>query len=138
MAFDDLTVECGYRFELDSAFAEIARVLRPGGTFAAWCYGLPEVGDNSTATDLIHHLRFGHDALGPYWSERNKLVDEEYASIVPDPTLYRSVTRRRLYGHQQTTLDNLVGLLLQNPLRQEYRGGSWRDNASPPCPTNML
>jgi SAM-dependent methyltransferase len=64
-------------FRQDQFFAEVDRVLRPGGLLAVWCYGFARI---TPAVDaLVHHL-YG-DILGPYWEPERRLVEEGYASV---------------------------------------------------------
>jgi SAM-dependent methyltransferase len=58
--------------------AEAARVLRPGGVLAYWCYG------NCRVTPEIDHLiaDFSRDIVGPYWPRERRHVDEGYRDLV--------------------------------------------------------
>lgn len=87
---------------------EIGRVLKPGGLFAAWCYGVPEVLGNPAASKLIWEFRFADDRLGPYWSQRNKLVDTQYKDIAPPADLFEEPRREKLLGQQKVTVGGLV------------------------------
>ena len=59
-------------------FAEVRRVVRPGGVFAAWTYGLPHVDSDAVEKTLCHFIE---DFLGPYWPPEIRLVLDGYASI---------------------------------------------------------
>jgi SAM-dependent methyltransferase len=59
-------------------YAEVRRVLRPGGVFAAWTYGLPHF-VSEHLEESVH--RFIEDRLGPYWLPEIRLVLDGYASI---------------------------------------------------------
>jgi SAM-dependent methyltransferase len=93
-------------FDLPRFFAQAARVLRPGGVLAAWCYGLVRV---SPAVDpLLERLYDG--TVGPYWPPERALVDEEYRSLaVPDG--FVRVEAPAFVMEQAWTLDDLLGYL---------------------------
>lgn len=63
--------------DLDRFFAEVRRIARPGGVFAAWSYSdltvAPEV-------DAVVN-RFYAETVGPYWLPERRLVDEGYAGV---------------------------------------------------------
>ncbi len=51
-------------FAKDEFYAEVRRVLRPGGVIAAWSYGARIEVDPKVDEAII---RFGAEVLGPYW-----------------------------------------------------------------------
>ncbi len=59
-------------------FAEVRRVLRPGGVFAAWSYGMPNV-DSDDVERVVYGFIDG--LLGPYWPPEIRMVLDGYASI---------------------------------------------------------
>lgn len=65
-------------FQLDTFFAECKRVLRPGGTLAAWTYGLIRL-ENKQAEDII--MDYHMNVMGPYWDAKRLLVDQRYIHI---------------------------------------------------------
>ena len=64
-------------FDFARFFAEVRRVLRPGGVFAAWSYGLMRI---DPAVDAVVHA-FEHGTVGPYWPPERRHVDAGYATI---------------------------------------------------------
>jgi SAM-dependent methyltransferase len=64
-------------FDFDRFYAEVRRVLAPGGGLAAWTYKLLSV---APAIDraLLH---FAHQVVGPYWPPERRYVDEEYRTL---------------------------------------------------------
>lgn len=64
-------------FDLPRFWPQVQRVLRPGGLFAAWTYGLCSV---SPAVDAVFH-RLYEDRLGPYWPPERRLVEAGYRDI---------------------------------------------------------
>lgn len=64
-------------FPLDAFYAEVRRVLRPGGLFAAWCYSLLRV---APAIDALLD-RFYRDTLGAWWPPERAHVDHGYRDL---------------------------------------------------------
>lgn len=64
-------------FQHDRFFAEVDRVLRPGGALAVWSYGVLAV--DPRVDPLLRQFYF--DELGPHWPVERALVDSGYAGI---------------------------------------------------------
>jgi SAM-dependent methyltransferase len=64
-------------FDLPRFFAEAARVLRPGGVLAAWCYGPFRVVEGAAARPVAEFAAEVH----PYWFPERALVDSGYRTI---------------------------------------------------------
>lgn len=64
-------------FDFERFFAEVRRVLAPGGAVAVWTYNLARVSPEVDAwTD-----RMAHGIVGPWWPPERKWVNEEYRTI---------------------------------------------------------
>lgn len=75
---DLITVAQALHWFDHSAFAkECARVARPGGLLAVWCY---ELAHCTPAVDAVVQKLYS-ELLGPYWEKERKLVEEGYRSI---------------------------------------------------------
>jgi SAM-dependent methyltransferase len=59
-------------------FAEVRRVVRPGGILAAWTYGMPQCVLDDVGR-VVHEFIDG--PLGPYWPPQVKMVLNSYTSI---------------------------------------------------------
>lgn len=85
-------------------FAEVRRVVRPGGVFAAWGYGFaritPEV--DAVTDDLAH------ERLGPYWEPERKLVDAGYRTL---SFPFRAIEAPAFEMRLDWTLPHLIGYL---------------------------
>ncbi len=64
-------------FDRPAFFAEVDRVLRPGGALAIWSYGLLAI---DPAVDAILDELY-RERLGRYWPSERVLVDSGYAGI---------------------------------------------------------
>jgi len=64
-------------FDLDAFFAELDRVLAPGGLFAAWCYNTVDV--NYRIDSVI--ARLTDEILDDDWDPRVRHIQNEYADI---------------------------------------------------------
>lgn len=84
--------------------------MKPGGTLAAWGYGLCLFKDNPTASELLLEFAYGDAMLGPYWSQRRRLIDEEYRSLEPDPTLFENISRPHVTSVTVSNVEHFVSL----------------------------
>lgn len=64
-------------FPIDRFFAEVRRVVAPGGALAVWCYMRPVL-DGELDSIL---LRYYSVTCKPYWAPDRTLVDEGYRNI---------------------------------------------------------
>ncbi len=58
-------------------YAEVRRVVVPGGVIAAWTYGACSAGDD--VEPLLREFETG--TLGPYWNAARRWVDDGYRTI---------------------------------------------------------
>jgi SAM-dependent methyltransferase len=65
-------------FDLPAFYAEAARVLRPGGVVAVWCYAILALPNEGLQRTLDH---FYSETVGPYWPAERRLVEEGYRSL---------------------------------------------------------
>lgn len=65
-------------FDFDRFYAEVRRVLKPGGVFAAWTYADCRTGD--AAIDAIKNILYV-DLTGPYWPPERALVESGYRTL---------------------------------------------------------
>ena len=85
-SFDLVTVaQALHWFQHERFYAEVRRVLRPGGVLAAWCYGKGAI-DHAPVDAVLQD--FYHNVVGPYWTPERKLVEAGYRSLpFPQPEL---------------------------------------------------
>jgi ubiquinone/menaquinone biosynthesis C-methylase UbiE len=58
-------------------FAEVRRILKPDGYFAAWCYNLLHV---HPRVDVLLY-RFYTEIVGPFWPPERKLLEDGFRTI---------------------------------------------------------
>ena len=93
--------------DVGAFFREAARVARPRGLVAVWCYGDVRV-DEPRADALVRHC--SEMVVGPYWPPERRLVHEGYRSIampfdeveVPDFAMTERWTLEQLLGYIRT------------------------------------
>lgn len=95
-------------FELDSFYAEVQRVLKPGGLLAVWTYGVfRNEGEHAAGVQQLLD-RFYYDTVGPCWPPERRHVENGYAELdfpfaeISPPPFELSV---------EWTLDDLSGYL---------------------------
>ena len=83
-------------------YAEVDRVLVPGGVFAVWCYGL--LGVTPAIDAAIAH--FYEDVVGPYWPPERREVETGYRNFeIP----IDEAPAPRFAIEAELTLSDLVG-----------------------------
>lgn len=64
-------------FDLEAFYREVARVIRPGGLLAVWCYGLHRV---NPEIDRVFD-RFYGETVGPWWPDERAEVETGYRRL---------------------------------------------------------
>lgn len=65
-------------FNLEEFYAEVRRVLHPGGVLAVWTYGVLQV-EGEAIDPLVQN--FYHNVVGPYWPPERAHVEDGYRSL---------------------------------------------------------
>jgi SAM-dependent methyltransferase len=90
-------------FDLDRFYAEVQRVLKPGGVIAVWAYGIIEV--EGEAVDRLAR-EFYADTVGPYWPPQRLLVEAGYRTV---PFPFAEAVPPAFRMETRWTLDQLLG-----------------------------
>ncbi len=93
-------------FDRPRFWAEVRRVLQPGGVIAVWTYVMVEI---APMIDKIVR-RFYHDVVGPYWPPERRITEERYQTIefpfaefaAPNFVIEQSVTLDEVAGYVRT------------------------------------
>lgn len=91
-------------FDFDRFYAEVRRVLKPGGAIVAWTYQLLR---SDSAVDALL-LDFYGRVLGPYWPPERKWVDAGYRGM---PFPFNRLEPPALEIRLQWTLPDLLAYL---------------------------
>jgi SAM-dependent methyltransferase len=91
-------------YDFDRFFAEVERVLAPGGAVAVWTYNLARV-DPAVDAQID---RLAHGIAAPYWPPERRWVDEEYRTI---PFPFDEVVIPPFFHEEQWDLGRLVSYL---------------------------
>lgn len=91
-------------FPFDSFYAEVHRVLKPGGALALWTYGLSSI---TPAIDAVVKKYYA-DIVGPYWPPERQLVDEAYRTL---PFPFEELAPPTFDMTLIWSLDDLLGFL---------------------------
>jgi len=100
-------------FELDAFYAEVRRVLTPGGVLAAWGYHQAEI---TPELDRVLE-RFYREVLGPYWSPQMQLLDDGYQTL---PFPFDELAAPQAVMEAEWTLADLLGFLESWSAVQKY------------------
>lgn len=109
---------------LDRFFAEVRRVVVPGGVLAVWCYTKPRIA--SDIDDVVNE--YYSQTCAAYWSPERALVDAGYATVdlpideVPPPSLAIEAP---------LTLEAFAGYLRTWSATRKLAAASGRDPVTP-------
>lgn len=102
---DLITVgQAAHWFDLEKFYAEVWRVMRPGGLLALIGYGLMQVDERTDR--IIRELYTG--VLGDFWDAERVLVDEAYASL---PFPFEPIPFPKMEMVYEWSRDHLTGFL---------------------------
>jgi SAM-dependent methyltransferase len=101
-------------FDLPRFYAEVRRVLTPGGVIAAWSYQLASV--DPRVDRVIRH--FHGDVVGAYWPPERALVERGYASL---SFPFEEISPPPFLMEETWDLAQLVGYLSTWSAAQRYR-----------------
>jgi SAM-dependent methyltransferase len=90
-------------FDLDRFYAEVRRVLKPDGVFAASAYNLLQI---EPAIDEVVN-RYYYEVVGPFWPPERKLV-EQFADL---PFPFHEIEPPSFQMIAKWNLDHLLGYL---------------------------
>ncbi len=110
-------------FDLDLFYAEVRRVLKPRGLFAAWTYGDCHV---DAAVDGVKD-RLYVDLTGPYWPPERAHIETGYRDL-PFPFIELAVPRFAM--RTQWTLEQFLAYLRSWSASQRYLKATGEDPVS--------
>jgi SAM-dependent methyltransferase len=111
-------------FDFERFYAEVRRVLVPGGLIAAWTYSFLSVTDQ-LGNDVDTAIRwFYHDIVGPYWPPERRWVDEQYRSI---PFPFDEVTAPEISFDVMWDLPAILGYMGSWSAVQQYTAATGQD-----------
>jgi SAM-dependent methyltransferase len=107
-------------FDLPRFYAEVRRILKPGGILAVWCYQLQTITPEIDA--MIHHLY--SDIVGSDWPPERRLVEEGYRTL---PFPFDEIAAPPFQMVHSWDLDHLLGYLGSWSSTQRYQKRTGED-----------
>ena len=108
-------------FNLDRFYAEVRRVLKPGGVLAVWSYGVLTVAEAAVNSQL---QRFYQETVGPYWPPERRHVENGYQSL---PFPFPELEPPTFAMEASWTLPELLGYCRSWSASERYHAECGRD-----------
>ncbi|CAG5124463.1 unnamed protein product [Candidula unifasciata] len=90
----------------DKFFADVSRILKPGGSLVVYGYGICELLPKEADGVFQHYYA---DVLGQYWAEGRQMVEEKYATVrLPFPGWIRDDS---LVIEKQCSVADFIGYM---------------------------
>jgi SAM-dependent methyltransferase len=106
---------------LSDFYAEVERVLAPGGVLAVWTYGINQV-DGEPADTIVS--AFYRDVVGPFWPAERQYVESGYRTLsFPFDELVPPAFAMRV----EWTMGELLGYIATWSATQRYREAMGHD-----------
>lgn len=113
--------QAAHWFDMKAFNEEAARILKPGGFIALWCYELMEI--DAEIDELVQHLY--SQVLGrDYWPPERQLVEEGYQSLLFP---FDEVSPPRFDMKLNWSFDHLIGYLGTWSAVQRYKDEKGED-----------
>jgi SAM-dependent methyltransferase len=101
--------------DLRAFYAEVERVLVPGGVLAVWSYGSQLLGDDTLDSILAH---FYNRVVGPYWPAERRHVEAGYSTL---QFPYTELTTPTFRMEERWTLPQLIGYVATWSATERFR-----------------
>lgn len=107
--------------ELDAFYAEVQRVLVPGGVLAVWTYGITHL-DHPGADRILSH--FYSQIVGPFWPADRRHVESGYRTL---PFPFPELVPPTFVMQEQWSLAQLLGYVGTWSATRRFREATGRD-----------
>jgi SAM-dependent methyltransferase len=101
-------------FDLERFYTEVCRVLKPGGVFAAWCYGFFTCHDAAIDHCLLNYYE---NVVGPYWPPERVHIENGYRDLAFP---FDAIEAPAFQMQTRWTLPQLLGYLRSWSAGQRY------------------